>query len=41
MFIGYSSVPPLGVSLGLSHLALASWLVAKGFDEGRVELSGA
>jgi hypothetical protein len=41
MFIGYSSVPPLGVSLGLSHLALGSWLVAKGFDEGRVELSGA
>lgn len=38
MFIGYSSVPPLGVSLALSHLALGSWLVAKGFDEG--ELSG-
>ena len=36
MFIGYSSVPPLGVSLGLSHLALGSWLVAKGFDEARL-----
>lgn len=50
MFIGYSSVPPLGFSLALSHLALGSWLVAKGFDEARrtspadergVELSGA
>ena len=50
MFIGYRSVPPLGFSLALSHLALGSWLVAKGFDEARrtlpadelgVELSGA
>jgi hypothetical protein len=48
-FIGYSSVPPLGFSLALSHLALGSWLIAKGFDEARrtlpvdergVELSG-
>jgi hypothetical protein len=33
MFIGYSSVPLLGVSLGLSHLALGTWLTAKGFEE--------
>jgi hypothetical protein len=31
MFIGYSGMPWLGVSLGLSHLALAGWLIAKGF----------
>ena len=50
MFMGYGSVPPLGFSLALSHVALGSWLVAKGFDETRrtlpagargVELSGA
>ncbi len=50
MFIGYGSVPLLGFSLALSHLAMGSWLVAKGFDESRrtlpadergVELSGA
>jgi hypothetical protein len=50
MFLGYRSVPTLGVSLALSHLALGSWLVAKGFDAARrtvpaddrgVQLSGA
>ena len=35
MFIGYSSVPPLGFSLALSHLAIGGWLATKGFDEGR------
>ena len=34
MFIGYGSMPSLGFSLALSHLALGSWLVARGFDEG-------
>jgi hypothetical protein len=33
MFIGYGSMPSLGFSLALSHLALGSWLVARGFDE--------
>jgi hypothetical protein len=32
-FVGYSSVPPLGFSLALSHLAVAAWLVVKGFEE--------
>ena len=31
MFIGYRSLPTLGVSLALSHLTLGGWLVAKGF----------
>ena len=35
MFSGYGSVPTLGVSLALSHLALGTWLVVKGFDDGR------
>jgi hypothetical protein len=30
-FIGYGSLPALGFSLALSHLALGGWLVAKGF----------
>ena len=33
MFVGYSSVPLLGFSLALSHLALGTWLVVKGFEE--------
>jgi hypothetical protein len=33
MFIGYGSMPSLGFSLALSHLALGSWLVARVFDE--------
>jgi hypothetical protein len=33
MFVGYPSVPLLGVSLGLSHIALALWLLVKGFEE--------
>lgn len=32
-FVGYSSVQPLGFSLALSHLAVAGWLVVKGFEE--------
>ncbi len=32
-FIGYSSVPALGVALAVSHLALGAWLVVKGFGE--------
>jgi hypothetical protein len=30
-FIGYDSMPTLGFSLALSHLAVGSWLAAKGF----------
>jgi hypothetical protein len=30
-YLGYSSVMPLGMPMGLSHLALAGWLVTKGF----------
>lgn len=33
MFLGYSSMPPMGFSLALSHLALGTWLVVKGFEE--------
>jgi len=32
-FLGYSLVTPLGVPMGLSQLALAVWLMAKGFKE--------
>jgi hypothetical protein len=32
-FLGYSLVTPLGVPMALSHLALALWLMAKGFKE--------
>jgi hypothetical protein len=32
-YLGYSSVMPLGMPMGLSHLALAGWLVTKGFRE--------
>jgi uncharacterized protein DUF4386 len=31
-FLGYGSVPSLAPSLALSHVALGSWLVAKGLD---------
>ena len=34
-FLGLGSAPALAVSLALSHLALGSRLVVKGFDEGR------
>jgi hypothetical protein len=33
MFLGYSSVMPLGFSLALSHLAMGTWLLAKGFKQ--------
>jgi hypothetical protein len=39
MFIGYSGLPPLGVSLGLSHLVVGGWLVAKGFDESEESIA--
>jgi Domain of unknown function (DUF4386) len=39
MFIGYGSMPQLAVSLGLSHLALAGWLVVRGFHAPALELS--
>lgn len=32
-FLGYSLVTPLGVPMGLSHLALALWMIARGFQE--------
>jgi hypothetical protein len=50
MFLGYSRVLVLAYSLALSHLAVGTWLVVKGFDEARrtlpadergVELAGA
>jgi hypothetical protein len=34
-FIGYNIVTLLGVPMGLSHIALALWLMAKGFEERR------
>jgi hypothetical protein len=49
-FLGYSLMTTMGVPMALSHITLAIWLVAKGFDEGhrplgaeahRVEHSGA
>jgi Domain of unknown function (DUF4386) len=36
MFLAYGSVPPLGFSLALSHLAVGAWLVARGFEEPQV-----
>ncbi|MEP6707171.1 MAG: DUF4386 domain-containing protein [Pyrinomonadaceae bacterium] len=33
MFLGYSSVMPMGFSLALSHLAVGTWLLVKGFKE--------
>jgi hypothetical protein len=32
-FMGYGLVTSLGVPMGLSHIALASWLMARGFKE--------
>lgn len=32
-FLGYSLVTPMGVSMALSQIALAFWLLAKGFGE--------
>ena len=34
-FLGYSLVTLMGVPMALSHITLAIWLVAKGFDERR------
>lgn len=33
LILGYGSITPLGVPMALSHLALAFWLITKGFDE--------
>ena len=33
--LGYSPVALMGVPMALSHMTLAIWLVAKGFDERR------
>jgi|ERR1044071_2271082 hypothetical protein len=50
LWLGYPSVTLMGASMALSHLALALWLMAKGFEERRrplragangVELAGA
>ena len=30
-FLGYDTMPSLGISLALSHVAVGSWLLAKGF----------
>ncbi|MFP5245206.1 MAG: DUF4386 family protein [Thermoanaerobaculia bacterium] len=35
-FIGYRTMPSLGVSLAVSHLAVATWLVVKGFAEREI-----
>lgn len=32
-FVGYSPVALMGVPMALSHIALATWLMGKGFDE--------
>jgi hypothetical protein len=32
-FLGYSIVTLMGVPMGLSHLALALWMMAKSFAE--------
>ena len=32
-FLGYSLVTPMGVPMALSHVTLATWLLAKGFGE--------
>lgn len=39
-FIGFGSVPMLGVSLALSHVALGGWLVARGFDVRALPVAG-
>lgn len=33
LFLGYSSVTLMGVPMALSHIALALWMIAKGFKE--------
>ena len=33
LFLGYSSVTLLGMTMGFSHIALAIWLLVKGFEE--------
>jgi hypothetical protein len=33
LFLGYSSVTLMGVPMALSHIALALWMMAKGFEE--------
>jgi hypothetical protein len=38
-FLGYSLLTSLGVPMALSHIALAVWLMAKGF-EARVTREG-
>lgn len=38
MFLGYSSLPTLGVSLALSHITLGTWLLVKGFEERPLRL---
>ncbi|MEO8679776.1 MAG: DUF4386 domain-containing protein [Vicinamibacterales bacterium] len=35
-FVGYGPVTWMGASMALSHIALATWLVARGFDERRL-----
>jgi hypothetical protein len=35
LWLGYPSVTLMGASMALSHIALALWLMAKGFDESR------
>jgi hypothetical protein len=33
LFLGYRSVTLMGATMGLSHIALALWMMAKGFEE--------
>ncbi|MBA3766174.1 MAG: hypothetical protein H0W99_04140 [Acidobacteria bacterium] len=50
LFLGYRSVTLMGVPMALSHIALALWMMARGFEERHrplraeahgVELAGA
>ena len=34
-FLGYPGVTPMGMPMALSHLALAGWLMAKGFGDAQ------
>jgi hypothetical protein len=41
VFAGYNIVPLMAYSMTLSYLALGTWLVVKGFEEGRHRLRAA
>lgn len=37
LFLGYHSVTLMGATMALSHIALAGWLITKGFEEYKEE----